>query len=67
MPAEGGNPEAIDMPRHKGKAIRKTKNPDSKSVRQFSINPGMPVLGNTNWDTSLIETLVLIQRKSFIY
>jgi hypothetical protein len=58
MPAEGGNPDAIDMPRHNGNAIRKTKKPDNKSVRQFSINPGKPVLGNTDWDISLIETLV---------
>lgn len=46
MPADGGNPEAIEMPRHKGKAIRKTKKPESKSLRQFSFNPANPVFGN---------------------
>lgn len=45
MLAEGGNPEAAEIPRDKGKAIRKTKNPDCKSLRQFSFNPTKPVLG----------------------
>ena len=39
MPADGGKPDAIDMPRQSGSAIRNTKKPDSRSLRQFSFNP----------------------------
>jgi hypothetical protein len=45
IPAIGGKPEAIAMPRQRGKAIKKTRNPDNKSARQFSFRPGMPVFG----------------------
>jgi hypothetical protein len=58
IPADGGKPEAIDIPRHSGNAIRKTRNPDSKSLRQFSFNPARPVLGNTGSEASLIKILV---------
>jgi hypothetical protein len=34
MPAMGGTPEAIEMPRHKGKAIKKTRKPDNISWRR---------------------------------
>jgi hypothetical protein len=54
MPAEGGNPEAIEMPKHKGKAIKNTKKPDSKSLRQFSFKPAKPVLGNAEREELLI-------------
>jgi hypothetical protein len=45
IPDIGGKPDAMAMPRHKGKAIKKTRNPDSKSLRQCSTNPWIPVLG----------------------
>jgi hypothetical protein len=45
MPADGGNPDAIETPRHKGKAIRNTRNPDCKSLRQLSFKPAKPVWG----------------------
>jgi hypothetical protein len=57
MPADGGNPEAIDIPRHNGKAIRKTKKPDSKSLRQFCFNPARPILGNTGNEALVIQVL----------
>jgi hypothetical protein len=31
MPAIGGKPLALEIAKHSGKAIRKTKNPESKS------------------------------------
>ena len=46
IPAIGGKPDAIAIPRHRGKAIKKTRKPDNKSARQFSFRPGMPFLGN---------------------
>jgi hypothetical protein len=45
MPLIGGNPDAIAIPKHSGRAIKNTKNPANKSLRQFSIRPGRPVLG----------------------
>jgi hypothetical protein len=54
IPADGGKPEAIEMPRHKGKAIRKTKKPESRSLRQFSFNPASPVFGNKDIEASRI-------------
>ncbi|MEY3191127.1 MAG: hypothetical protein RIS10_1244, partial [Pseudomonadota bacterium] len=44
----------IEMPRHKGKAIRKTKKPESKSLRQFSFNPANPVFGDMDDEISRI-------------
>jgi hypothetical protein len=41
----GGKPEAIAIPKQSGSAIKKTKNPDNKSLRQFSISPAIPILG----------------------
>jgi hypothetical protein len=35
IPAMGGKPDATAIPRHKGKAIKKTKKPADKSVRQW--------------------------------
>jgi hypothetical protein len=34
MPAIGGKPEAMEMPRHKGNAIKKTRNPETRSCFQ---------------------------------
>ncbi|SMG66464.1 hypothetical protein BMETH_603_0 [methanotrophic bacterial endosymbiont of Bathymodiolus sp.] len=45
MPAEGGKPEPIAIPKDKGSAIRKTKKPACKSLRQFSFKPSIPSLG----------------------
>jgi hypothetical protein len=50
MPLIGGKPEAMAMPRHSGKAMRKTRKPEARSARQFSINPGRPVLGMAGVD-----------------
>jgi hypothetical protein len=50
MPDMGGKPEAMAMPRHSGSAIKNTRNPDNKSLRQFSIRPGIPTLGNSRED-----------------
>jgi hypothetical protein len=41
----GGNPDAIAMPKHSGRAIKNTKKPESRSLRQFSISPGSPDFG----------------------
>jgi hypothetical protein len=58
MPAEGGKPEATDIPRHSGKAIRKTKKPACKSLRQFSFKPAKPVFGMADRDDLFIIVLV---------
>jgi hypothetical protein len=34
-PEIGGTPDAKDIPKHKGKAIKETMLPDSKSLLQF--------------------------------
>jgi hypothetical protein len=39
IPAIGGTPEATEMPRHSGKAIKKTRRPDAKSFDRCSLNP----------------------------
>jgi hypothetical protein len=44
------------MPKHSGKAIRKTRKPDGKSLRQFSFKPAKPDFGNPSRDDSLIHT-----------
>jgi hypothetical protein len=44
-PADGGNPDAIEIPKHNGIAMRNTKKPDNRSARQFSFKPANPVLG----------------------
>jgi hypothetical protein len=58
MPADGGNPDAIETPRHKGKAIRNTRNPDCKSLRQFSFKPARPVFGKVDRESLFIQFLV---------
>ncbi len=58
IPADGGNPEAMDTPKHNGKAIRKTRNPDCKSLRQFSFKPARPVWGIVEKDGLFIIVLV---------
>jgi hypothetical protein len=58
MPPIGGKPDAIAIPRHNGKAIRNTKKPDSKSLRQFSTKPGRPVLGKQRGDELDMDYLV---------
>lgn len=45
IPATGGKPLAIEMPRQRGNAIRNTKNPDIISAFQFSLRPAKPVCG----------------------
>jgi hypothetical protein len=62
IPADGGKLEATDMPRHSGKAIRKTRNPDCKSVRQFSFKPARPVWGITDRDGLFIKVLVFCNK-----
>ena len=45
IPATGGKPLAMDIPRHRGNAIRKTKKPDMASDFQCSFKPANPVRG----------------------
>jgi hypothetical protein len=45
MPAMGGNPEATEMPRHRGSAIKNTKKPADMSWRQFVFKSAGLVLG----------------------
>ena len=45
IPAIGGKPEAIAIPRLKGRAIKKTIKPEIRSSRQFVFSPAMPVAG----------------------
>lgn len=40
-PAIGGYPHASEMPRHSGRAIRKTRNPERISSRAYSKNPAI--------------------------
>jgi hypothetical protein len=61
MPEEGGKPEAIAMPKHKGKAIKKTKKPESKSPRQCAFKPAKPVAGKVAFET-FIKTSPSIHR-----
>ena len=60
IPADGGKPEATDIPRQSGKAIRKTRKPDVKSLRQFSCRPAMPVLGVAVGADLLIIALIIV-------
>jgi hypothetical protein len=62
MPAEGGKPEAIEIPKHKGMAIKKTKNPANKSLRQLSFKPAKPILGNALVIISFINVSLLRRR-----
>jgi hypothetical protein len=48
----------METPRHKGRAIRKTRKPDSKSLRQFSFKPARPVFGIADRDGLFIKVLV---------
>ena len=41
MPAIGGQPLALAMPRHSGIAIRKTRNPACASNFRFGSSPGV--------------------------
>ena len=43
----GGTPEAIAIPRHKGRAIRETEKPEMTSFRKCRFNPASPVEGNS--------------------
>lgn len=63
MPAEGGKPDAIEIPKHKGIAIKKTKKPANKSLRQLSFKPAKPVLGNVLVIMSFIN-VSLVKKKS---
>jgi hypothetical protein len=45
MPAMGGNPEATEMPRHRGSAIKNTKKPADMSWRQFDFKSAGVALG----------------------
>ncbi len=45
-PAMGGTPEASEMPRQSGRAMRKTMKPERRSLRQFSLRPASPVRGS---------------------
>ena len=54
-PAVGGKPDAMEMPKHSGRAIKNTKKPDNKSLRQFSFKPAMPVLGRALTEVALID------------
>jgi hypothetical protein len=38
-PAIGGYPQASEIPRHSGRAMRKTRNPERISSRAYSKNP----------------------------
>lgn len=56
MPAMGGKPEAMAMPKHRGKAMRNTRKPDVRSDFQFSARPDKPVLGKLR-DWALISIM----------
>jgi hypothetical protein len=45
-PIMGGKPEAAAIPRLRGRARRKTTNPDVASFPKFCVNPASPSLGN---------------------
>jgi hypothetical protein len=45
MPATGGNPLAMDIPRHSGRAMRKTRNPERISDFQLARKPFIPPVG----------------------
>ena len=55
IPAEGGKPEAIEIPKHSGNAIRKTRKPESKSFRQCAFKPAKPVAGKNAVALSFIK------------
>jgi hypothetical protein len=44
-PARGGNPDAIAIPRHNGRAIKETLNPETISSLKCAFNPEKPVSG----------------------
>jgi hypothetical protein len=44
-PAKGGKPLAMAMPKHKGRAIKKTRNPEVASVIQCARSPAKPSFG----------------------
>jgi hypothetical protein len=46
-PIIGGNSEAFAMPKLKGRANKKTINPEAASDAKFSFNPARPSLGNS--------------------
>ena len=54
-PAIGGKPLAIEMPRHNGKAIRNTKNPDIKSCGKYFPKPRRSPRGMSVSDGLLAE------------
>ena len=57
IPAIGGKPEAIAIPRQSGNAIKKIRKPDNKSFRQFSIRPAMPVFGTAMSELAIVVSL----------
>ena len=58
IPAEGGKPDAIEIPRQSGNAIKNTKKPDNKSLRQCATSPAKPVLGTS----TVISFIIKISR-----
>jgi hypothetical protein len=45
MPAKGGNPLAMEMPRHSGSAIKKTRKPEVRSWVACALRPLRPSFG----------------------
>jgi hypothetical protein len=44
-PPMGGKPDALAMPKHKGKAIRETKKPEIMSLRPYFFRAAKPSTG----------------------
>ena len=53
-PAIAGNPEAREMPKHSGNAIKKTNKPDTKSYLMYFKNPAGLPMGVSRSSTSLL-------------
>jgi hypothetical protein len=47
IPATGGNPEAMEIPRQRGNAIRNTRKPEVRSAFQFLGSPAKPDCGTS--------------------
>ena len=67
-PAIGGYPHASEMPRHSGRAIRKTRKPERISSRAYSKNPARFPRGTEDSVPSddINKSLVTYLRKLFI-
>jgi hypothetical protein len=50
-PAIGGYPQASEIPRHSGRAIRKTRNPERISSRAYSKKPARLPRGTESFDS----------------